>query len=180
MSFLPTVRFTGQIRYDSQAIDVAFDAEIDETGVLFLAFDTLPISRETFHLGASTPDGRVQWAELEGSAETGEKIRSDTFYVTNQVRRTTDNEATVTFQGTCNQAVITRTLSKPLAFSQLRMTFPRFESFSWLNHEIDLGRVHMGGAKPDPARPQLLTGELGLQRCESAWNFDPLSGVIGM
>lgn len=161
--YLPAIRFVGQIRKDDHVIDVAFDAEVDHSGVLALRFDTLPVSKETFYLGGSGSDGTVEWAVLEAAAATGETIRSASFFVTKQQRKTSDTEATVTFEGACSEAVIARPLEAPVTFSQLHFQFPRFRSFSWLHCDTDLGVARMGGSEADPARPQYLCGLLAMQ-----------------
>jgi hypothetical protein len=170
MSYLDSIRFTGELRKGDLTIQVAFEAEIDDTGTLQLRFDELPATAETIWI--SIDGDEVEWLTLAGTAATGETFASDTFSVDGYTHHSDAEGSRILMHGNCAEAKLHRTFSSPQTVSAVSMRFPRFHSFSWLLREIDLGKVRMGGAEESPMQPQKLTAELMLHRdgkADEAW-----------
>lgn len=162
MPVFSTTRFTGQIVHGEVVQPLTFDVAVDDDGVLQLLIEPVvagdvPVSL----LQLSDETGRqVAWMTLTGTAADGQAFTSDTFHVTGYSHRS--NEIGLT--GACAEAEITTSLAEPAATSKLWWGLRRFRSFGWLHADTDIGRVAIGGAEPDPARPQLLSATLAIQR----------------
>ena len=160
-------RFAGTISGEGLSQDVAFTAEVDARGDLNLGFDPLPMNAATFKLrqGLSRGQETPVWS-LRGVGPGGETFSSDRFMIVGYHDEIRDDGGTTTLKGACSETEIVETFEKP-AIPQFRWTFRRFRSFRGMQHAIEGGLLHAGGATPGPDDPQHLTGIIAVKADQS-------------
>lgn len=164
MPILAATRFTGQIAHGEVFQPVVFDAAVDDNGELSLTFQPVAGTVDISLLKLSDATGRrVVWTTLTGAAADGQTFASETFHFTGYSHSTTDVGHEIALRGACAEAEVVTTLTEPAPKPLVRWGLRKFRSFGWMHHDLDIGRVAMGGADPDSDRPDLLSASLVLQ-----------------
>lgn len=151
MPFFETTRFQGTLSGHGSSIPIGFEASIDDLGVLQLALDRIPFSREAYALHVhGRPGTPVDLITLEGRSDAGHVFRSGSFHI-GHFSHGSQAGAELSYQGDCYDAELelpADAAREPGRDARVWLV-RQFRTFRRIAHGTPLGRVVIGGPQQD-------------------------------